>query len=147
MLSSIFTCLQGGRAWLEPARLRFAIFTLPSPSDKVGMRAQGGSTCIKLGDNVVEHSPNFSMYLTTGLRNPHYPPEVAGRVCLVNAMITPGGLEDQLLSLTLQRERPDLEEEKARLVLQARALGFWPGLGFGTGHGSGSHHAQGRVRR
>lgn len=70
---------------------------------------------------MVEYSPNFCMYLTTGLRNPHYPPEVAGRVCLVNAMITPGGLEDQLLSLTLQRERPDLQEEKARLVLQARA--------------------------
>jgi dynein heavy chain, axonemal len=83
---------------------------------------QGGVTCIKLGDNVVEYSANFSLYLTTALRNPHYPPEVAGRVCLINAMITPGGLEDQLLSLVVQRERPDLQEEKARLVQQVASV-------------------------
>eukprot|EP00884_Botryococcus_braunii_P001799 jgi/Botrbrau1/1161/Bobra.0162s0049.1 len=83
---------------------------------------QGGVTCIKLGDNVVEYSANFMLYLTTALRNPHYPPEVAGRVCLINAMITPGGLEDQLLSLVVQRERPDLQEEKARLVQQGAEM-------------------------
>ena len=33
-------------------------------------------------------------------------------------MITPEGLEDQLLGIVVLRERPELEEEKTKLVLQ-----------------------------
>ena len=35
---------------------------------------------------------------------------------LLNFMITPDGLEDQLLGIVVAKERPDLEEEKSRLV-------------------------------
>lgn len=56
--------------------------------------------------------------MTTKLRNPHYLPEVAVKVTLLNFSITPEGLEDQLLGVVVARERPDLEEEKTRLVLQ-----------------------------
>jgi dynein heavy chain len=34
-------------------------------------------------------------------------------------MITPDGLEDQLLGMAVKNERPDLEEEKTQLVLQS----------------------------
>ncbi len=37
--------------------------------------------CIKLGDNVVEYSDSFRFYITTALRNPHYLPETAVKVC------------------------------------------------------------------
>ena len=40
------------------------------------------------------------------------------KVTLLNMMITIGGLTDQLLGIAVARERPDLEEEKVRLVLQ-----------------------------
>lgn len=33
-------------------------------------------------------------------------------------MITPDGLEDQLLGMAVKSERPDLEEEKTQLVVQ-----------------------------
>lgn len=33
-------------------------------------------------------------------------------------MITPEGLEDQLLGMAVKNERPDLEEEKTQLVVQ-----------------------------
>ena len=33
-------------------------------------------------------------------------------------MITPEGLEDQLLGIVVARERPELEEEKNALILQ-----------------------------
>jgi dynein heavy chain len=33
-------------------------------------------------------------------------------------MITPEGLEDQLLGIVVQKERPELQEEKTKLVLQ-----------------------------
>lgn len=79
----------------------------------------GGTLCIRLGDAVVEYSPNFRLYMTTKLRNPHYMPELAVKVSLLNFMITPEGLEDQLLGIVVSKERPDLEEEKTQLILQS----------------------------
>ncbi|KAI9202130.1 dynein heavy chain and region D6 of dynein motor-domain-containing protein [Polychytrium aggregatum] len=79
----------------------------------------GGTTCIRLGDAVVEYSPNFRLYITTKLRNPHYLPELAVKVSLLNFMITPEGLEDQLLGIVVQKERPELEDEKTQLILQS----------------------------
>ncbi|KAL6428106.1 hypothetical protein ACFW04_008466 [Cataglyphis niger] len=79
---------------------------------------QAGVLCIKLGDNIVEYNNNFRLYITTKLRNPHYLPEIAVRVTLLNFMITPSGLEDQLLGIVVARERPDLESEKNILIIQ-----------------------------
>ena len=80
---------------------------------------QGGSICIKLGDSVIEYNPKFHFYVTTKLTNPHYLPEISVKVTLLNFMITQKGLEDQLLALTVSMERPELEEEKVKLVLQS----------------------------
>jgi dynein heavy chain len=78
---------------------------------------QGGSICIKLGDAVVEYSSEFKFYITTKLRNPHYAPELCTKVSLLNFMTTPEGLEDQLLGIVVAKERPDLEEEKNKLII------------------------------
>lgn len=43
----------------------------------------------------------------------------AFQVTLLNFMITPEGLEDQLLGIVVARERPELEEEKNSLILQS----------------------------
>jgi len=59
------------------------------------------------------------MYITTKLRNPHYLPEVAVKVTLLNFMITPLGLQDQLLGIVVARENPELEEERTQLVVQS----------------------------
>jgi len=80
---------------------------------------QAGSMCLKLGDNTIEYSKDFRFYMTTKLRNPYYPPETAVKVTLLNFMITPEGLEDQLLGIAVARERPELEEEKNALILQS----------------------------
>ncbi|KAJ3073863.1 Dynein heavy chain 7, axonemal [Podochytrium sp. JEL0797] len=80
---------------------------------------QGGIMCIKLGDAVVEYSPDFRFYITTKLRNPHYLPELSTKVTLLNFMITPEGLEDQLLGIVIAKERPELEEMKNQLLLQS----------------------------
>ena len=80
---------------------------------------QGGSLCIKLGDQIIEYAPDFRFYITTKLRNPHYLPETSVKVTLLNFMITTEGLEDQLLGIVVARERPELEEEKNALILQS----------------------------
>lgn len=61
----------------------------------------------------------YSLYITTKLRNPHYLPEIAVKVTLVNFMITKVGLEDQLLGIVVARENPDLEEERIQLTVQS----------------------------
>lgn len=65
----------------------------------------GGIDCIRLGENVIEYSGDFRFYITTKLRNPHYLPELATKVSLLNFMITPEGLEDQLLGIVVAKER------------------------------------------
>ncbi|XP_052396332.1 dynein axonemal heavy chain 12 [Carassius gibelio] len=82
---------------------------------------QGGVDCIRLGESVIEYSTDFRFYITTKLRNPHYLPELATKVCLLNFMITPEGLEDQLLGIVVAKERPELEEERNALILQSAA--------------------------
>lgn len=52
---------------------------------------------IRVGDSNIEYDPNFRLYVTTKLSNPHYLPEICIQVTLVNFTVTPGGLEDQLL--------------------------------------------------
>ena len=79
---------------------------------------QGGVFCIKLGDNVIEYQESFRFYVTTKLPNPHYLPETAVKVTIVNFMITPEGLEDQLLGIVVAKERPELEDEKNSLIIQ-----------------------------
>ena len=55
------------------------------------------------------------------MRNPHYLPEISVKVTLVNFMITPLGLEDQLLGIVAAKEKPELEEKKNQLILESAA--------------------------
>ena len=77
----------------------------------------GGRTLIRLGDTDVDYDPNFKFYATTKLANPHYLPEVCIKVTIINFTVTMKGLEDQLLGDVVRKERPDLEEQKDRLVV------------------------------
>jgi len=79
----------------------------------------GGVNCIRLGDATIEYSSDFRFYITTGLRNPHYLPEISVKVTLLNFMITLTGLSDQMLGVIVAKERPDLEEQKNLLVVQS----------------------------
>ena len=45
---------------------------------------QQGVEYIKLGDNSIEYSQEFRFYVTTCLRNPHYLPETAVKVCCMS---------------------------------------------------------------
>lgn len=49
---------------------------------------QGGRLLIRLGDADVDYDPNFKLYLTTKLANPHYLPEVCIKVTLINFTVT-----------------------------------------------------------
>jgi dynein heavy chain len=78
---------------------------------------EGGRAMLRLGDATVDYHPNFRLYMTTKLSNPHFLPEVCIMVQLINFTVSARGLEDQLLGDVVRRERPDLEDTKDRLVL------------------------------
>ncbi|MEW5298366.1 MAG: hypothetical protein WDW36_001498 [Sanguina aurantia] len=78
---------------------------------------QGGGEVIKIGDNIIPYHPDFRFYMTTKLRNPHYPPEVCVKVSLLNFFVTATGLEEQLLGTVVTQERPDLATLKSQLVV------------------------------
>eukprot|EP00002_Diphylleia_rotans_P005088 TRINITY_DN140_c1_g1_i4.p1 TRINITY_DN140_c1_g1~~TRINITY_DN140_c1_g1_i4.p1 ORF type:complete len:4263 (+),score=965.99 TRINITY_DN140_c1_g1_i4:204-12992(+) len=78
---------------------------------------KGTTTYIKVGDSVLEYNPDFRLYMTTKMTNPHYSPEISVKVALLNFMITPDGLEEQLLGIVVKKERPELEEQKNNLLI------------------------------
>ena len=65
----------------------------------------GGVNCIRLGDSTIEYSSDFRFYITTKLRNPHYLPEVAVKVSLLNFTITLEGLRCACAGAHLVRRR------------------------------------------
>jgi dynein heavy chain, axonemal len=78
----------------------------------------GGGLAIKVGDNVVEYDPNFKLYITSKLANPHYPPETVVKVNLLNFMATSDGLRDQMLGIVVKRLEAQLEAKREELVLE-----------------------------
>jgi dynein heavy chain len=81
---------------------------------------RGRSLYIQLGDKEVEYDSKFKLYLQTKLSNPHYRPEIAAQTTLLNFMVTENGLEDQLLAVVVNKERPDLEELRVMYLRQMR---------------------------
>ena len=80
---------------------------------------QGGSVCLKLGDSTLEYHKDFKLYITTKLSRPKFERDTVSKIALVNFSITRLGLDEQLLTITVTRERPELEEERAQLIVQA----------------------------
>jgi dynein heavy chain len=71
-----------------------------------------------MGDRELSLHKNFKFYLHTKLGNPHYPPEIQAECALINFTVTEAGLEDQLLTLVVKKERPDLAAQSEELIQQ-----------------------------
>ena len=76
----------------------------------------GGQSVICLGEKEIQYNDNFRLYITTSLPNPHYAPEVSSITSLVNFAVTEIGLEEQLLALVVNEEKPNLELQKSSVV-------------------------------
>ena len=78
----------------------------------------GGVATIRLGDATIEYDKNFRLYITTKLRNPHYPPELCVKVNLLNFMATAEGLQDQMLGRVVAMEQKELELQRQQLIVE-----------------------------
>ncbi|PFX28824.1 Dynein heavy chain 1, axonemal [Stylophora pistillata] len=77
---------------------------------------RGNQEVMVIGDTEIEYNSNFRLYMTTPLANPHFLPEVCIKVTVINFTVTLDGLQDQLLSRVVQKERPKLEESRKELL-------------------------------
>ncbi|EDV25795.1 uncharacterized protein TRIADDRAFT_23475 [Trichoplax adhaerens] len=82
---------------------------------------KGGQYFIRLADKEIDYNPEFKFYITTKLSNPHYSPEISTKTTIVNFAVKEQGLQAQLLGIVVRKERPDLEEQKDKLVMSIAA--------------------------
>ncbi|XP_075448514.1 cytoplasmic dynein 2 heavy chain 1 isoform X2 [Ascaphus truei] len=80
--------------------------------------AQGPRYVVQIGDKTIDYNEDFHLFLTTRNPNPFIPPDAASIVTEINFTTTRAGLRGQLLALTIQHEKPDLEEQKTKLLQQ-----------------------------
>ncbi|XP_033219684.1 dynein heavy chain 2, axonemal [Belonocnema kinseyi] len=77
----------------------------------------GNEIMIKFNDKMITYNNKFRLFITTKLPNPHYAPEISTKTTLCNFAIKEQGLEAQLLGIVVRKEKPQLEEQKDKLVL------------------------------
>ena len=104
------------------------------------LKGSGQQLTVRLGDKDVDYDPNFRLYLTSKLANPKYSPAIFSRAMVINYTVTLKGgrhcatcgrlvyisacvcvcvgLEDQLLSVIVGNERPELETAREELIEQ-----------------------------
>lgn len=77
---------------------------------------------ILVGDKMVDYNESFRLYLATRNPAPEIPPDAASIITEVNFMTTKAGLTGQLLGITLQNEKPELEIRKTEMLKQGEDL-------------------------
>ncbi|XP_050088792.1 dynein axonemal heavy chain 10 [Anopheles aquasalis] len=85
------------------------------------VKVQAGRQTVLIGDKEIDLDANFRLYLTTKLANPNFDPAVYAKAQVINYTVTESGLEDQLLSVVVRSERPDLEEQRETLIAETTA--------------------------
>ncbi|RXM28913.1 Cytoplasmic dynein 2 heavy chain 1 [Acipenser ruthenus] len=80
--------------------------------------AQGPRYVVQIGDKIIDYNEEFRLFLATRNPSPFIPPDAASVITEVNFTTTRAGLRGQLLALTIQHEKPDLETQKTKLLQQ-----------------------------
>jgi len=75
---------------------------------------RGNAFTVKIGDKDVEWDDSFRLYLTSKIANPHYGPEIFGKVMIINYSVTLQGLEDQLLTEVVKYDAPTSPSRRRR---------------------------------
>merc|ERR1740138_1887489 len=111
----IFAITMGNQLLIESIQSELDAILEPVLSRAIIKRGRTAMV-IKIGGEEVEYSPKFQLYLQSKLPNPHYRPEIAAQCTIINFIVTPNGLEDQILAMVVNQEKPELEQQKQALV-------------------------------
>ncbi|XP_025088458.1 cytoplasmic dynein 2 heavy chain 1-like isoform X3 [Pomacea canaliculata] len=86
------------------------------------LTAQGPRYVVQIGEKVIDYNEDFKLFMATRNPNPEIPPDAASIITEVNFTTTRAGLTGQLLALTIQNEKPELEVRKTDLLKQEEDL-------------------------
>ena len=81
---------------------------------------QGGRNLIRIGDQEIDFSLTFNMFMVTRDPTCQFTPDLCSRVTFLNFTITPSSLQNQILSLIMKSERPDIDKRKEDLIKAQR---------------------------
>lgn len=76
----------------------------------------GGRTLIELGNQDIDFSKDFQLYLLTRDPTVTIAPHISSRTTVVNFTVTRNSLASQALNQVLQAERPEVEEKRLSLI-------------------------------
>jgi dynein heavy chain, axonemal len=82
------------------------------------LKKEGNEIMIKFGDKVLSYSMDFKFFITTKIARPHYSPETCVKVTMINFMVTPEGLLDQITSVILKLEEAKKYEAREKCITQ-----------------------------
>ena len=80
------------------------------------VRRTGGRVLITIGDQDIDLSPTFAIFLSTRDPTIEFPPDLCSRVTFVNFTVTRSSLQSQCLNTVLKSERPDVDEKRCDLL-------------------------------
>jgi len=84
----------------------------------------GGRNLIRVGDQEIDFSVSFNMFMVTRDSSCQFTPDLCSRVTFLNFTITPSSLQNQILSLILKSERPEVDKKKEDLIRAQREFKF-----------------------
>eukprot|EP01022_Parablepharisma_sp_SALTPOND_P017583 TRINITY_DN2831_c0_g1_i1.p1 TRINITY_DN2831_c0_g1~~TRINITY_DN2831_c0_g1_i1.p1 ORF type:complete len:4437 (+),score=698.95 TRINITY_DN2831_c0_g1_i1:410-13720(+) len=79
---------------------------------------EAGQKLFRMGDAKIEWVDSFKLYMTTIIGNPKFTPETMNRTIVINFNVTMQGLKEQLLNEVVAYEKPELEQERKKLISQ-----------------------------
>ncbi|ORX39193.1 dynein heavy chain, N-terminal region 1-domain-containing protein [Kockovaella imperatae] len=80
------------------------------------LRRTGGRVLIRIGNQDIDFSPAFNMFLTTRDPSVEFSPDICSRVTFVNFTMTRSSLQTQALDKVLKVERPEIDQRRKDLV-------------------------------
>lgn len=83
---------------------------------------QGARQVVCVGEKTIDYNEDFKLFLVTRDSAPDIPAVAKAMITEINFTVTRSGLEGQLLGLTLNNERPELEQQKSDLLAKEDGL-------------------------
>ncbi|CAB3995443.1 cytoplasmic dynein 1 heavy chain 1-like, partial [Paramuricea clavata] len=80
------------------------------------VRRTGGRVLITLGDQDIDLSPSFTIFMSTRDPTVEFPPDLCSRVTFVNFTVTRSSLHSQCLNYVLKAERQDVDTKRSDLL-------------------------------
>lgn len=81
-------------------------------------KTPAGTLKMTIDGREIDYDPKFRLVLVTKHQNPQFLPDVFIQLSVVNFAVTPLGLVEQLLTDVVKSERPEVEEARAKLVVE-----------------------------